>query len=72
MQQQVQAEMQDHDEHMHAKEEMAGGTKNKAALQNAAAVERILTADKGSVWADQVGEDHCAIDSDLEEEANSL
>ena len=56
---------------MRAKEEMAGGAKNKAALHNAAAAKRVLTADIGSVWADQVGEDHCATDSDMEEMANS-
>ena len=56
---------------MQAKEEIAGGTKNKAALQNAAAAKKILTEDRGSVWANHLGEDHCAIDSDIEELANS-
>ena len=47
------------DEHMQAKEEIAGGTINKAALQNAAAGKKILTEDRGTVWAE--------IDSDVEE-----
>ena len=52
-------DQQHRDELMQAKEEIAGGTKNKAALQNAAAAKKILTKDRGSVWAE--------IDSDVEE-----
>ena len=47
--QQVQAELQARDEHMQAKEEIAGGTKNKAVLQNATAAKRILTDETASM-----------------------
>ena len=46
-------------------EEIPGGVKNKAVLQNAAAAKRIL---RGSVWSQDIGEDQKAADSDLEEE----
>ena len=46
-------------------EEVPGGVKNTAVLQNAAAAKRIL---RGSVWSHDIEEDQRVADSDLEEE----
>ena len=46
-------------------EEVPGGIKNKALMQNAAAAKRIL---RGSVWANDIEDDQRVADSDLEEE----
>ena len=53
------------DSNMTPIDEMPGGVKNKAAIQNAAAAKRIL---RGSVWSQDNGEDQKVADSDLEEE----
>ena len=53
-------QQQQQDADMQAKEDVEGGVKNKAALQNAAAAKRILVVDRGSVWSDDLGDDHLA------------
>ena len=56
---------------MQAKEEVAGRAKNKAVLQNAAAAKKNITDERASMWGDRLGEDQCAIDSDIEEMTTS-
>ncbi len=46
-------------------EEVPGGIKNKALMQNAAAAKRIL---RSSVWSNDIQDDQRVADSDLEEE----